>query len=80
MHAYLDDFSGLLVLLEFLDYLQIVVSYHISDYHLVLLFIKLVHRIRIHCEPYIQYFGRLEASQNNIVHFNMKKSISVDGI
>ena len=31
-------------------------------------------------EPYIQYFGRLEASQNNIVHFDMKKSISVDGI
>ena len=31
-------------------------------------------------EPYIPYFGRLEASQNNIVHFNMKKSISVDGI
>ena len=30
--------------------------------------------------PYIQYFGRLEASQNNIVHFDMKKSISVDGI
>ena len=31
-------------------------------------------------QPYIQYFGRLEASQNNIVHFDMKKSISVDGI
>ena len=31
-------------------------------------------------EPYIQYFGRLEASQNNIVHFDMKKSISVNGI
>ena len=31
-------------------------------------------------QPYIQYFGRLEASQNNIVHFDMKKSISVQGI
>ena len=31
-------------------------------------------------EPYIQYFGRLEASQNNIVHLEMKISISVDGI
>ena len=31
-------------------------------------------------KPYIQYFGRLEASQNNIVHFDMKKSISVHGI
>ena len=33
-----------------------------------------------HYEPYIQYFGRLEASQNNIVHLDMKKSIFVDGI
>ena len=31
-------------------------------------------------KPYIQYFERLEASQNNIVHFDMKKSISIDGI
>ena len=31
-------------------------------------------------DPYIQYFGRLEASQNNIVHFDMKKSISIHGI
>ena len=30
-------------------------------------------------KPFIQYFGRLEASQNNIFHFDMKKSISVDG-
>ena len=37
-------------------------------------------RARMRTKPYIQYFGRLEASQNNIVHFDMKKSISVDGI
>ena len=31
-------------------------------------------------QHYIQYFGRLEASQNNIVHLNMKKSIFIEGI
>ena len=31
-------------------------------------------------KPYIQYFGRLEASQNNFVHLDMKISIFVDGI
>ena len=31
-------------------------------------------------QPYIQYFGRLEAFQNNIVHLEMKIPISVDGI
>ena len=39
-----------------------------------------VSKENISIKPYIQYFGRLEASQNNIVHFDMKKSISVDGI
>ena len=44
----LDGFSRLLVLLEFLDYL-LVESYHLSDYHLELLFIKLMHWMRIKC-------------------------------
>ena len=47
MH-YLDGFSGILVLLEFLDY-PLVEYYHLSDYHLELLFIKLVHWMRIQC-------------------------------
>ena len=34
----------------------------------------------LHHEPHIQYFGRLEGSQNNIVHLDMKKSILVEGI
>ena len=29
---------------------------------------------------YIQYFGRLEASQNNIVHLDKKNSIFVEDI
>ena len=45
---YLDGFSGLLVLLKFLNY-PLVESYNLSDYHLELLFIKLVHSMRIHC-------------------------------
>ena len=47
MH-YLDGFCGLLVLLDFLDY-PLVESYHLSDYHLELLFVKLVHWMKIHC-------------------------------
>ena len=49
------------------------IFYYMFSLKLQLIYPKLV-------KPYIQYFGRLEASQNNIVHFDMKKSISVDGI
>ena len=31
-------------------------------------------------KPYIQYFGRLEASQNNIVHLDMKNSVFIEDI
>ena len=31
-------------------------------------------------KSYIQYFGRLEASQNNIVHLDMKNSVFIEDI
>ena len=31
-------------------------------------------------QPYIQYFGRLEASQNNIAHLDMKNSVFIEDI
>ena len=31
-------------------------------------------------QPYIQYFGRLEASQNNIAHLDIKNLVFIEDI